>query len=329
MVGELHPVDAGRSPAHRAAGGPGSRAAARHAVLPRPGQPRLRQERERRHGLRRLRARAGRRAGRTASRGITPRRSLPPDYERFAPLMAGAIRRFPFLADAEVDPAGLPSRRDDPGREPAARAAAGGPRVLGRCRAVAQRLRWWRRDRAGASPAGSPPATPAWTSGRTGPGGSPTPIAIPHVAAGLARETYSDYYRLRYPYDADLAGRPRRLSPLHGRLQETGAVFGTKAGWERADIHRAGPALAAGRARPGARYGWTRPPWFERVAPRAARSASASGIIDLSSFGKIDVAGPGALGAAPARRRQRRRPARRQRRLHAVAATSAAGWSPT
>ena len=29
-------------------------------------------------------------------------RSLPPDYERFAPLMAGAMRRFPFLADAEA-----------------------------------------------------------------------------------------------------------------------------------------------------------------------------------------------------------------------------------
>ena len=29
-------------------------------------------------------------------------RSLPADYERFAPLMAGAIRRFPFLADAEA-----------------------------------------------------------------------------------------------------------------------------------------------------------------------------------------------------------------------------------
>ena len=37
----------------------------------------------------------------TASRGITPR-SLAPDYERFAPLMAGAVRRFPFLADAEA-----------------------------------------------------------------------------------------------------------------------------------------------------------------------------------------------------------------------------------
>ena len=29
-------------------------------------------------------------------------RSLPPDYERFEPLMHGAIRRFPFLADAEA-----------------------------------------------------------------------------------------------------------------------------------------------------------------------------------------------------------------------------------
>ncbi|HSO30139.1 MAG TPA: FAD-binding oxidoreductase, partial [Candidatus Sulfomarinibacteraceae bacterium] len=28
--------------------------------------------------------------------------ALPPDWERFAPLMAGAIRRFPFLADAEA-----------------------------------------------------------------------------------------------------------------------------------------------------------------------------------------------------------------------------------
>ena len=28
--------------------------------------------------------------------------ALPPDWERFAPLMAGAIRRFPFVADAEA-----------------------------------------------------------------------------------------------------------------------------------------------------------------------------------------------------------------------------------
>ena len=33
----------------------------------------------------------------------------------------------------------------------------------------------------------------------------------PGFAAGLARETYSDYYRLRYPFDADVTGRPRRV----------------------------------------------------------------------------------------------------------------------
>src|SRR4029078_3118839 len=48
----------------------------------------------------------------------------------------------------------------------------------------------------------------------------------PGFAAGLARQNHSAYYRLRYPYDADLAGRPRRLSALYGRLQDAGSVFG-------------------------------------------------------------------------------------------------------
>ena len=47
------------------------------------------------------------------------------------------------------DPPRLPPGRDDARREPAARAAARRPRVLGRRGAVAQRLRWRRRDRPG------------------------------------------------------------------------------------------------------------------------------------------------------------------------------------
>ncbi|HET8785058.1 MAG TPA: aminomethyltransferase family protein, partial [Candidatus Limnocylindrales bacterium] len=117
----------------------------------------------------------------------------------------------------------------------------------------------------------------------------------PTFAAGLGRETYSDYYRLRFPYDADLHGRPRRLSPLHGRLQEAGAVFGTKAGWERPDHHEPGrPWRRSGRD--GATYGWTRPPWFDRVLAEGRAVRERVGIIDLSSFGKVDVIGPGALG---------------------------------
>ena len=144
-------------------------------------------------------------------------------------------------------------------------------------------------------PAGSRLAIPGSTSDRTGRGGSPTRTATRPSRPAWARETYSDYYRLRYPHDADLAGRPRRLSPLHGRLQEAGAVFGTKAGWERADHHepgrpwrRVGPG--PGRATAG-RAAMVRP----RRATRVGRSASGPGIIDLSSFGKIDVDGPGAL----------------------------------
>ncbi|HSO29850.1 MAG TPA: aminomethyltransferase family protein, partial [Candidatus Sulfomarinibacteraceae bacterium] len=116
----------------------------------------------------------------------------------------------------------------------------------------------------------------------------------PAWAAALARETYADYYRLRFPYDADEAGRPRRLSALHGRLQEAGAILGSKAGWERADLHEPGrPWRRAGRGPRG--RGWSRPDWFERVGEEHRAVRERAGIIDLSSFGKIDVTGPGAL----------------------------------
>lgn len=116
----------------------------------------------------------------------------------------------------------------------------------------------------------------------------------PGFSAGLARETYADYYRLRYPFDADVAGRPKRLSPLHGRLQEHGAVFGTKAGWERADFHEPGlPWRRSGRDEIA--WGWAEPPWFTRVDEEARAVRERAGIIDLSSFGKISVEGPAAL----------------------------------
>ncbi|HET9852084.1 MAG TPA: aminomethyltransferase family protein, partial [Candidatus Limnocylindrales bacterium] len=112
--------------------------------------------------------------------------------------------------------------------------------------------------------------------------------------AALARETYADYYRLRFPYDAEVAGRPRRLSPLHSRLQAAGAVFGTKAGWERADLHRPGEPWTRNGRLPRER-GWARPDWFERVGEEHTAVRERAGIIDLTSFGKIDVSGPGAL----------------------------------
>ncbi len=221
-------------------------------------------------------------------------RSLPPDYERFAPLMAGAMRRFPFLGDAEairlvchpdaMTPDANPLLGPLPGLRGFWVAAGLSLNGFGGGGGIGRAIAGW-------ITADDPDADigpyRAWRFAEI--------YRDPGFAAGLAREAYADYYRLRYPYDADLAGRPKRLSPLHGRLQETGAVFGTKAGWERADHHEPGrPWRRAGRDQIA--WGWAAPPWFGRVSDEARAVRERAGLIDLSSFGKIAVDGPGALG---------------------------------
>jgi len=220
--------------------------------------------------------------------------SLAPDYERFAPLMAGAIRRFPFLADAEVirlvchpdamTPDANPLLGPLPG-VPGFWVAAGlSLNGFGGGGGIGRAIAGW-------ITAGDPGADVApYRAWRFA-----APYRDPTWVAAQAREAYADYYRLRFPYDADEAGRPRRLSALHGRLQEAGAVFVSKAGWERADLHRPGePWRRAGRDQRV--YGWTTPPWFERVGAEARAVRERAGIVDLSSFGKIALTGPGALG---------------------------------
>ena len=219
--------------------------------------------------------------------------SMPPDWERFRPLMEGAIRRFPFLADAGAvrlvchPDAMTPDANPLIGPMPGVRGfwvaaglslnGFGGGGGIGR--AVAR----WITD---GDPGVDVAPYRAWRFADT--------YRDREFAAALARETYADYYRLRFPYDADVAGRPRRLSALHQRLAQAGAVFGTKAGWERADLHRPGQRWTrTGRLK--RERGWARPDWFDRVGEEHRAVRERAGIIDLSSFGKIGVAGPGAL----------------------------------
>ncbi|MGH7358452.1 MAG: aminomethyltransferase family protein, partial [Candidatus Rokuibacteriota bacterium] len=107
-------------------------------------------------------------------------------------------------------------------------------------------------------------------------------------------ESYRYYYMLRYPHDENESGRERRLSPLDARCLALGGVFGEKNGWER--------ALYFEPDRPGRRagadqraWGWSRPAFFERVGEEHRAVRERAGLLDMTSFGKIDVRGPGAL----------------------------------
>jgi len=219
--------------------------------------------------------------------------SLQADTTRFEPLMEGAVRRFPFLADAEMvrlvnhpdamTPDSNPLLGPMPGLHGFWMAAGLSLNGFGGAGGIGRVMAEW-------MTAGDPDLDVhpyrAWRFADT--------YRDPAFAAAGGREAYRYYYLLRYPYDADEDGRPRRLSAVHTRLQDAGAVFGTKHGWERADLFEPGrPWRRAGADQRA--YGWTQPPWFERVRDEHRAVRERVGLIDLSSFGKIRVSGPDAL----------------------------------
>lgn len=116
-----------------------------------------------------------------------------------------------------------------------------------------------------------------------------------HVyAAERTKESVKYYYRLRFPHDEHENARPHRVSPVHYRLLEHGAVFGEKFGWERVNYFMPGqPSRRMGEDQRG--WGWSRPPFFERVGEEHKATRERVTLFDLTSFGKIEVQGKGAL----------------------------------
>jgi glycine cleavage system aminomethyltransferase T/glycine/D-amino acid oxidase-like deaminating enzyme len=217
-------------------------------------------------------------------------RALPADPERFEQLMAGAVRRFPFLDDAgmislvchpdAMTPDGNPLLGVMPGVSGFWMAAGlslngfGGAGGLGK--ALAELVT------SGDAEVDVQPYRP-WRFGG--------PYSDSSFAAAGGREVYKYYYRLRYPYDVSEAGRPKRLSPLQSRNEALGAVFGTKNGWERAEWYEPGaPWRRAGEEQRHA-GGWVRPPWHDRLAVEHAAVRERAGILDMTSFGKLELSG--------------------------------------
>src|SRR4029077_15495400 len=165
--------------------------------------------------------------------------SLPPDQARFEPLLAGAARRFPFMGEAGIVKLVCHPDAMTPDSNPLVGAMPGVPGLYlaaglslngfggggGIGRSLAELIT------TGSAALDLHPSPP-WRVG---------PVHRDHrYVAELAREAYRYYYYLRYPYDSDEWGRPRRTSALHERMQDEGAVFGVKHGWERADYFEPG-----------------------------------------------------------------------------------------
>jgi dimethylglycine dehydrogenase len=105
-----------------------------------------------------------------------------------------------------------------------------------------------------------------------------------------ALETYQNEYGVAYPQEERPAGRPSRTSPLYEELKARGAVFGARAGWERAVYYRephdpAGPECSFRRAH-----------WHRAVERECAAVAHGVALLDMPGFTRFEVSGEGAAG---------------------------------
>ncbi len=107
-------------------------------------------------------------------------------------------------------------------------------------------------------------------------------------------EVYSTYYDIFYPAQERSSARNLRLSPVYRRLEELGAVFGEKAGWERPNYFSSNERLAEGQGWPTPK-GWASRYWSPAIGAEHQATRERAALFDETSFSKIEIVGPGAL----------------------------------
>lgn len=106
-------------------------------------------------------------------------------------------------------------------------------------------------------------------------------------------EAYGKHYTIAWPSEEHDSGRPCRRSPLYSVLQDKGAVFGEKLGWERPNWYA---DLDAGEE-PKDVYGFGRTNWFDPVGREHAAAREQAVLFDQTSFAKFVLKGPDAAAA--------------------------------
>jgi 4-methylaminobutanoate oxidase (formaldehyde-forming) len=216
---------------------------------------------------------------------------LPAEWELFEPLMTGALRRCPILDRAEIvqlvngpdgfTPDGHYALGPVPGVPGFYVAAGMSINGIAGAGGVGRVMAEWILE-------GEPSLDLAELNVRR----FGRHLADRGYVTAKAREVYRRYYQLRFPYDEDEWGRPARRSPLYERLAARGAIFGERNGWERVNFFETG---RPGRSQGAEQGSWGRPPWFAQVGREHRAVRERVGVLDMTSFGKLDVTGPGAL----------------------------------
>jgi 4-methylaminobutanoate oxidase (formaldehyde-forming) len=218
---------------------------------------------------------------------------LPPDWELFAPIMDGATRRVPMLDRAEavdlvhgpesITPDSKPLIGPVPGVNGFWAACGLSHTGFGAGAAIGDILAHWILH-------GEPPYDITELNVRR----FGEIYRDREYACARAQESYKYYYWLRFPHDENERARIKRVSPLDRQLLELGAVFGEKNGWERANYFDApGQGRRAGADQ--RRTGWLQASFFDQVGAEHQAARQAAALWDMTSFGKLDVRGPGAL----------------------------------
>lgn len=96
-------------------------------------------------------------------------------------------------------------------------------------------------------------------------------------------------YAMHWPFRQYESARNQRVSPLHQRFAEAGAVFGEVAGWERPNW------MATNGEKPEYEYSWGKQNWVEASGRECAAVRNAVGLFDQTSFANFEVTGPDAM----------------------------------
>ena len=108
--------------------------------------------------------------------------------------------------------------------------------------------------------------------------------------ATRVHEIYSTYYDISYPMQERESARNLRLSPVYSRLQELGAVFGEKAGWERPNWFASNEPLAEGQHWP-VPYSWASRYWSPAIGAEHQATRERVAVFDETSFSKFELVG--------------------------------------